>query len=234
MLNLNQEIIFLDIGGTLVEIQEHFDDYTKRAIKNIFSFFELENTSISSFTEEGFIIRNEIRAKAHKTLYEYSFYDFIKQICKKFEKRISDLDIEAIELSYIESELSITYLFNDTLTFLKELKSKNKRIYAATNNFSEMHVKELLKKFHIAEYFDEIFISGTMNVRKPSPDFFHHLIESLSAKKEDAIMIGDNLDLDYFGALNYGIKPLLINRHNSELDNGILFCNSLQEIRILS
>jgi HAD superfamily hydrolase (TIGR01549 family) len=234
MLNLNQDIIFLDIGGTLVEIQEHFDDYTKRAIENIFPFFELKNTSKNSFTEEAFAIRNEIRANAHQTLYEYSFNDFLELICQKFEIRIKDLDTEAVELSYIESELSITNIFNDTLNFLKELKSKNKRVFAATNNFSEMHVKELLKKFQITEYFDGLFISGNINVRKPSPDFFHHLVKSLSATTEDTIMIGDNIDLDYFGALDFGMKSILVNRHKSHFEKEILYCNSLQELRIIS
>jgi putative hydrolase of the HAD superfamily len=62
---------------------------------------------------------------------------------------------------------------------------------------------------------------GVDDTGKPKPDkkIFMHALEKLSINPHEALFVGDNLELDYKGAENSGLKPLLIDRSNKASDD---------------
>jgi len=45
---------------------------------------------------------------------------------------------------------------------------------------------------------------------KPSDSFFHTICESLNVRREDALMVGDDIESDIGGALDAGLKTALV------------------------
>lgn len=203
--------LLLDIGGTLVSINESFEEYTRRAIANIFPFFKSSsNHNKSVFIDDVLAIRNSIRAKAHESLVEFSFEYFIKKVAFDLDLELLS-SIEQIEKEYIKAELEITSLNDGVLDFLQKAKAKGKRIIIATNNFSASHVNELLDLFSMRTYINDVFISGEMGVRKPSAAFIDTICERLVLNKVDCIIFGDKLSMDIKAANNSGIESVFFN-----------------------
>lgn len=211
---LNHKNILLDIGGTLVTINESFEQYTKRAITYIYPFFESDtNTYVEDFVIEVLGIRNSIRAKAHETLIEFSFEYFIQEVCEKLNLGLKS-SIREVESKYIEAELEVTKLNDGVLEFLNKAKEANKKLIVATNNFSSQHVETLLNRFEISPFLDEIYISAKMAIRKPSTEFVNNICKEQQLNKEETVIIGDKLSMDIKAANNSKIDSAYFNPSN--------------------
>ena len=64
-------------------------------------------------------------------------------------------------------------------------------------------------------------VSGDLGVAKPDAAAFHHALDLLGARPEDATMIGDSLERDVEGALAAGLRAVWINRHGKPGRPGI-------------
>ncbi|MFZ7946816.1 HAD family hydrolase [Neobacillus sp. 19] len=83
-----------------------------------------------------------------------------------------------------------------------------------TNGSPDLQNTKLEITPELVPYFDHIVISGDFGKGKPDPSIFEHALSLLSLKKEEVIMVGDNLMTDILGANRAGIKTVWINRHN--------------------
>ncbi|RMG83586.1 MAG: HAD family hydrolase [Bacteroidetes bacterium] len=210
------QIFLIDIGDTLVHIQEPFEIYTRQAIRNIEQFFESDDTS--RFVETVFNVRQQIRAEAHRSLREFSFSFFIEEVSRIFSPKYHNLTpdrLQEIENAYIRAELNITRIFPDTPDFLRQLQAQGKQMVIATNNFSSLHVYQLLEKFALTDLFQGIYISGEIGWRKPHPKFLTHIADNFPGfNREKAIIIGDKPEMDVALANNGKIKSIWLNRKN--------------------
>jgi len=101
---------------------------------------------------------------------------------------------------------------------IENLKEKGYKIGIVTNA-DTYFVKKVLKNNNIQ--YDDLIISEDIELYKPDPKIFEKSLENLAVNKNEAIFIGDNIEADYYGAKEYGIKPLLIDRNNTHnLNNG--------------
>lgn len=79
---------------------------------------------------------------------------------------------------------------------LMKLKRDGYKLFLLSNT-NDMHwqkAKELItnSKNHIDEYFDKIFLSYEMGLRKPHPDIFLQTVNEAGIRPEDSIFIDDN------------------------------------------
>lgn len=81
-------------------------------------------------------------------------------------------------------------------------------------------------------YFEAILSSADMGIRKPSPEFFEIVLDSLVVKPEEVIYIADNILTDIPGAIACGIKTILVNRYTVPpiVPKEVEIVYSLQEI----
>ena len=100
-------------------------------------------------------------------------------------------------------------VYDGIFELLKILKEDNKEIVLLTNWFKDSQVQRLRRK-NLLRYFDYI-VSGDIAL-KPSKRSYDLAV--LTTPKEECIMIGDNYENDYLGALNYGINAYLIDEEN--------------------
>jgi len=82
--------------------------------------------------------------------------------------------------------------FLDTVEVFRRLKETGKyKIYALTN-WSAETFPVALARFDFLNWFDGIVVSGAEKMRKPTPEFYHLLLDRYQVKAEDALFIDDN------------------------------------------
>lgn len=109
----------------------------------------------------------------------------------------------------------VPFVYDDTFQVLDTLK-KDYRLVLITNGSPDLQNTKLTITPELAPYFDHIVISGGYGKGKPDRGIFEHALSLMSLQKEEAVMVGDNLNTDILGANRAGIKSVWINREQKE------------------
>ena len=65
-------------------------------------------------------------------------------------------------------------------------------------------------------YFKNVIISEDVGVNKPDPAIFEYALDKAKAVKGQSIMIGDSIEADIDGALNFGLDAVFFNATQKE------------------
>ncbi len=106
--------------------------------------------------------------------------------------------------------------FPDSASALGKIKKMGYEIMLVSNFDSRVY--GVLKELELENYFSSFTISSEAGFSKPSPEIFRIALEKHGAKPEECLHIGDDMEKDYIGATNAGIKSLLLLREG-EADN---------------
>ena len=156
-------------------------------------------------------------------------YGRLSDTFKKLNLTISDNLIDVISENYISYLPNYNYLIDGTLELLEYLKDKY-QMHIITNGFEEIQDLKL-EKSGIKKYFKEIVTSESVGVKKPNPRVFEFALKIAGASKEQSIMIGDSLEADVYGALDFGIDAIYFNESVSIKSLDLKAVNSLKEIK---
>jgi putative hydrolase of the HAD superfamily len=100
-------------------------------------------------------------------------------------------------------------LIKGSIELLEYLNPKYE-MHVLTNGFLEtQNIK--IQTSNIAHYFKTMTTSECSGYKKPNPKIFDFKLERINAKKEECLMIGDNLLTDIGGARRSGIDQLFFN-----------------------
>ena len=143
---------------------------------------------------------------------------------------ISDELIDTLAIQYIELMPNFNHLFDGAVDILNYLKDKY-QLHIITNGFEEVQAMKM-KSSKIQHYFDQVITSESVGVKKPNPLIFEHALSVAKATKENSIMIGDSLEADIEGAINFDMEAIYFNPENNNSENtSFLTVNSLLEIK---
>lgn len=82
--------------------------------------------------------------------------------------------------------------FHDTVEIFKKLKESSRyKIYALTN-WSAETFPVAVARFEFLNWFDGIVVSGEEKMRKPTPEFYHILLDRYDVEPKEALFIDDN------------------------------------------
>ncbi|MCZ2257832.1 HAD family hydrolase [Sporosarcina sp. G11-34] len=126
----------------------------------------------------------------------------------------SELGKELAEL-FPENRKKSPFLYEETFKILDLLKGKFK-LALLTNGSPSLQQTKLTITPEIAPYFDHIIISGAFGKGKPDQSIFDYTLAQCDAKREETLMVGDNLMTDILGASRVGIPSVWINRENNK------------------
>ena len=101
-------------------------------------------------------------------------------------------------------------VYAETHSVLEHLKNQNYHL-AVVSNFDE-RLGEILERLSLNDYFDFIACSFNAGVYKPSPKIFELALNHFGVKAEEALHVGDNVDLDYKPAMQLGMKSFIVDR----------------------
>lgn len=230
MMSSYKHILF-DLDRTLWDFEQNMrltlmDIFDKHELNKAFPDFE---TFISSFVA----INNKLwgwyqDGKLKKEVLRYKRFELTLK-----EYGIKDKDLAAvIGQEYIDESPKKTALMPYTIETLDYLFPKYK-LHIITNGFNEVQFTKL-RLCGLDKYFDKVITSEISGYHKPKPEAFGYTLSSANAKKEESIMIGDDLENDILGAKGFGINQIYFNPeglpHDESLTHEIRSLKELQEI----
>lgn len=116
---------------------------------------------------------------------------------------------EKIGIEYLDISPTKTKLFEHTSEVLEYLKRKY-RLFILSNGFTDVQHKKM-KYSGILGFFEYVFTSEKTGTSKPFPGIFRYALDYVSATPQDSIMIGDELEIDIFGARDFGMDQVYFN-----------------------
>jgi putative hydrolase of the HAD superfamily len=142
---------------------------------------------------------------------------------------IDDDKIIFLSEEYIEYLPKFNHLFDGAIEILDYLKPKY-NLHIITNGFQEIQDNKL-KNSNIDHYFTTITNSEMAGVKKPNPKIYDYAITEANASKTNSIMIGDCIDADVNGALNFGMQAILFNIDLSKSYDNVKQISHLLELK---
>lgn len=217
-------------------------------------FFDLDHT-LWDFEKNSALAFEEILDKYNVGVGHAEFNELYSPINAKYWKQYRDGEITQLQLRYgrlkdsfnllgyeiddeklhLVSEEYIrllpinNHLFDGAIEVLEYLKPKYS-LHIITNGPDV--VQELkLKNANIGHYFTTITNSEKAGHKKPHAGIFEYALKVANAEKETSIMIGDCIEADVQGALDYGIDAIYFNEHKLEAHPSITQVNHLLDLK---
>ncbi len=103
-------------------------------------------------------------------------------------------------------------LIPHSIEVLEYLKQRY-NMHIITNGFTEtQHIK--IETSGLKPFFNKIFISEEVGYQKPRSAFFEYALKSCNARKKESLVIGDSLEADIKGAMEFGLDHVYFNPGN--------------------
>ena len=206
---MKYKVILFDADETLFD----FKKAEKEAFKNSMLELDIEydgnyhfatykeiNTAIWKELEEGLITQEKLKTERFKRLID------------KLDMTFDENDFANIYMTHLGNG---SFLFDGAMELIEDLSSKY-ILSIVTNGLTSVQERRL-KKSTIAKHFKDIVISESIGISKPHPDIFEHAINNLGTfNKDEVLMIGDNLNSDIRGGINYNIDTCWYNPNKLE------------------
>ena len=224
-------------------------------MKNITDiFFDLDHT-LWDFDKNSVLAFDKIFRKQHPTIDTNAFIEIyapINQACWKLYQvdkitheelrytrlrqsfdtlnyTISDEDINYISQKYIEFMPDNNMLFDGAIEILDYLQPKY-NLHIITNGFAEVQERKI-NNSGLGTYFKTITNSEMAGVKKPHRNIFEFALSLANVHKEHAIMIGDCIDADVRGAMDFGMKAILFDEKEIHDTQDVLSIKHLLELK---
>jgi len=121
-------------------------------------------------------------------------------------------------------------LYPEVRDVLAELKTRGLKIGLASNAYEE-EINACMRQAGLGSAaFDIIVGVDAIGKMKPHPDVFKYTLHKLNVQPEEAIFIGDSVEVDYEGAKNVGMYALLIDRTEKQNQRDLRTIKNLKEI----
>jgi putative hydrolase of the HAD superfamily len=138
----------------------------------------------------------------------------LKESFDALKIELSNTTIEALSVDYITHLPNHNHLLEGTVEILDYLFPIY-NLHIITNGFKEVQHKKM-ESSGILKYFKTVTTSEDVGVKKPHPTIFEVALNSASARIEESIMIGDNMEADILGAKGFGMEAILYNYYKGE------------------
>lgn len=202
--------LIFDLDNTIIDWK---DDYTLALQETVKEF----NINIDYKKIDNIIEQQEY---VYETLSKEQLMNDINNICGL------ELNMEFIE-TLLEKQKNMAPKNDKKIQDLFSYLSSKYEIVLLTNWFTETQSGRL-NTLGIAKYFCE-FYGGDKILLKPRKDAFLKAIGS--NKKEECIMIGDNLELDIIPAINLGITTIKVDKKSISTDKRYTSINDICQLK---
>ncbi|MFD2630185.1 HAD family hydrolase [Oceanobacillus kapialis] len=119
--------------------------------------------------------------------------------------------------AFPEARKANAFVYEETFEVLDKLHAQYP-LMLLTNGSPDLQQTKLMLTPELKKYFEHILISGSFGRGKPDVTIFEHALNLLGLKREEAIMVGDNLHTDILGASRAGIRSIWVNHHGKKPD----------------
>lgn len=221
--------IFFDLDRTIWD----FDASTIDSFERMYRNYKLKNKGVTSLQE----FKKQYDEHNNHLWDLYREGGILKEVLnvKRFELTLADFGIVnhqvAVGMSrdHILLDPDRAFLMPYATESLAYLSSKYS-LHLLSNGFSEVQEQ----KYRIARldrYFKTVTTSEEAGIKKPDPGIFNFAMERAACSAEEAIMIGDDLEVDILGAQNVGMDQVYYNTNGHDHQEEVTFeISSLKEL----
>ena len=224
--------IFFDLDHTIWD----FDKNAEEALHELFITHRLNDIGLAS--ADVFI--ETYTENNHRLWREYHLGNITKQALReaRFKQTFLDLGVQpefipsGFEDAYVQLCPTKTNLFPNAHETLEYLQSKY-QLHLISNGFKESQDIKISGS-GLGKYFTHVVISELVGVNKPDAAIFEHAVTLAGTTKEQSVMIGDSLEADVLGALNYGMDAIYFNSFNAPKPDEVkMQITDLKELTLL-
>ena len=158
-------------------------------------------------------------------------YGRLKDTFDLLDFAIDDELLHIVSEEYIALLPVNSHLHDGAIEILDYLKNKYS-LHIITNGPDVVQERKL-KNSNIGHYFDTITNSELAGCKKPHAGIFEYALKLANAKKEESIMIGDCIEADVQGALDYGLDAIFYNEHKQDVPASIQQVNHLLDLKTI-
>jgi putative hydrolase of the HAD superfamily len=204
--------IFFDLDHTIWD----FDKNAEETLHELYGTHKLSDIGLHS--AELFI--ETYTRNNHRLWAEYHTGKITKDELReaRFKKTFTELGVDpnqipdSFEDEYVKLCPTKTNLFPHAHETLQYLQGKY-TLHLITNGFKESQDLKI-SNTNIRGYFTHIIISEIIGINKPDKAIFEHALKLAGAQMHESLMIGDSLEADVYGALNFGMDAIYFNPFN--------------------
>ena len=157
---------------------------------------------------------------------DHSFWDmFYTRLFESLE--LSDEELRQRLIAQTRASANWDCVRPGTREALARIRGKYK---TAVISNADGKIREVLTRCGIADGFLSITDSGLVGHEKPDPVIFEAAFESVGARPEESLYVGDVYSIDYRGATGAGMQAVLFDVPGAYRDKGLPRVESLAEL----
>lgn len=198
--------IAFDLYGTLVDI--HTDESAPHFIQNINRFVK-ERFDVADFFRQYHALCKKLPANDED---ESDLFRLFVQILG------SETDAAIVATQFRNLSRDKLQVYRGVTVLLHELRAQGIHLYLLSNAQS-CFTHDELKALQLDSCFDGIELSSDFGKKKPSVQFFEHLLLKYSLDKNETLYVGNDLNADIRGAKRAGMKATYIHSNLSPADD---------------
>lgn len=193
------KLIIFDFWGTLVE-----NGVFPSPVRQVKYILRVEEP----FSEYIVKFENALMLKKYDDL-----YSAFMSVCEAFGKSPEKFILDRLVGMWNKHKI-LAKPFREAVEVLEKLKKEGYTL-ALISDTDCFTTDEVLDKYDLRKYFDEVALSYKVNMLKTDPKMYALILEKLGVDKSDALVVGDSIETDINGAKEAGIKAVLVDRRDS-------------------
>jgi putative hydrolase of the HAD superfamily len=167
-------------------------------------------------------------------LREYDMSERVARTLSALGHKISK-DSESVKKaikSHFDSYETYVDVDRDALSLLQGLRLRYK-IGLITNFAYAPTIYNLLNRFQLRQFFDDIVISGEVGWVKPSPRIFQVALSALRLKAHECVFVGDEKEADIEGGRGVGMKTILLSEKDTDCPDADTIVRNLADLALV-
>ncbi|MDE0683925.1 MAG: HAD-IA family hydrolase [Candidatus Poribacteria bacterium] len=155
-------------------------------------------------------------------------FEFIREV--GIENHVEQIAWELLQSGHYLFAANSATLYDDVVPTLQRFRDEGFKLAIVSN--WDTPLDPLTERLGIFEYFDAIVASHDARVRseKPDPHIFNYTLAAVGVSAEDVVHVGDTYAADIVGAQGVGIRPILLDRDNTQTGRWKETIQSLSEL----
>ncbi len=163
--------------------------------------------------------------------------DVLRRVLERLQQR-APADLASVAASAARAYAEDVRAYPGARELLEQLDNEGVKLALLSNGPDDMQ-KAALSALGLGRYFRVVLVSGDRDVaaRKPAPRIFSLACAGLQTVPENVVMVGDNLEADVGGALDYGLQAVLMDHAGGaaaqDVPPGVPTARSFEELAAL-
>jgi putative hydrolase of the HAD superfamily len=211
--------IFFDWFNTLASYNPSREELYYIALKNLGLEVSLKNIHRGLMKADqnlaAHVARDLLKAAKFDNVPD-KFREYPRIILAEAGKSISDESADLLVKDLLKQFKPTWAIYEDVIPCLEGLKEKKFTLGIISN--AEKNIEYLCETLGLRTLLDVIVTSDQVGAEKPAAPIFLAALNRAGAKPDETLFVGDQYHNDVLGARGVGMRPVLIDRFDSETD----------------